>query len=171
MIQQMRRLEEKMLTWCNLTIRHSLLDRWLAILTNLGGPIFTIASTLLISIFAPQPWKEAGWRSMAALTVSHLIVAVVKKKFMRPRPYLARPNILTGRVLLKDYSFPSGHTTAIFSIVVPFIMLSPWLALFLIPVAVTVALSRIYLGLHYPSDCLAGGLLGSATSVVVTLAW
>ncbi|WP_051236585.1 phosphatase PAP2 family protein [Paenibacillus pinihumi] len=62
---------------------------------------------------------------------------------------------------LKDHSFPSGHTTAIFSIIIPFVFISGLLALLLVPLALLVALTRVYQGLHYPSDCIAGCLLGT----------
>jgi undecaprenyl-diphosphatase len=63
---------------------------------------------------------------------------------------------------LKDHSFPSGHTTAVFSVIVPFLLQTPSLAAVLIPLGLSVGISRIYLGLHYPSDVIAGGILGGS---------
>ncbi|MGV2794782.1 phosphatase PAP2 family protein, partial [Clostridium perfringens] len=65
---------------------------------------------------------------------------------------------------LKDYSFPSGHTTAAFSVAIPFLFVAPGLAQILLPLASIGGLSRIYRGVHYPSDCRAGCFLGSGTA-------
>lgn len=160
--------ERRLFFWCNHTIRHSILDRTFAIITHLGGASFTIICTLAIALFAPDLWSMVGWQSFAALLISHLIAIIIKKKVQRIRPYLILPNTKVVRNPLKDHSFPSGHTTAIFSIITPFLLVSKWLAFVLIPLALIVGLSRIYLGLHYPSDCIAGCLLGTVSALIIT---
>lgn len=109
--------------------------------------------------------------SLTSLAVSHIPVAIAKKTYPRLRPYLALPDTHTFRNPLKDHSFPSGHTTAIFSVTVPFMILFPLLILMLLPVALTVALSRIYLGLHYPTDVVAGGVIGTLTALGTVALW
>ncbi|MDG0809574.1 phosphatase PAP2 family protein [Cohnella rhizosphaerae] len=64
-------------------------------------------------------------------------------------------------------SFPSGHTTAAFAMLTPWMIASPALIPLLLPIGAGVALSRVYFGLHYPSDTVAGMLLGSATALLV----
>lgn len=157
--------EQRMFFWVNRRINHAILDFLLYYLTFLGGATLTIFITLSFVIFAPAPWDAVGLQSLIALAVSHIPVAIFKKKYPRLRPYLVLPQTNTHKNPLSDHSFPSGHTTAIFSVVVPFIVALPWLAFILIPVAVIVGLSRIYLGLHYPSDCAAGGLIGTAVAM------
>ncbi|MCD9024770.1 phosphatase PAP2 family protein [Cohnella silvisoli] len=157
--------EKRMFIWCNHTIRHTSLDRIFGLLTHIGGATFTILFTLSMALFAPSAWGTAGWQSMAALTASHIIAAIIKKKIQRPRPYLVLPQTKVGRNPLKDHSFPSGHTTAIFSIITPFLFVSHSLTFILIPLALNVGLSRIYMGLHYPSDCIAGCLLGTFSAL------
>ncbi|RKN64915.1 phosphatase PAP2 family protein [Paenibacillus ginsengarvi] len=135
-------------------------------LTHLGGALFTISFVLATVLFASEPWRSVGWKSLVSLAVSHAAVAIIKRKVDRTRPYMALSEVITGPKPLKDPSFPSGHTTAVFSIFVPFALASVWLSLLVIPMAATVGMSRMYLGLHYPSDCLAGCLIGTGVSIV-----
>ncbi|MCR8644863.1 phosphatase PAP2 family protein [Paenibacillus sp. N1-5-1-14] len=157
--------EKRLFYWCNKAIHAPILDRLFEVLTHLGGAIFTITFTLGFALFAPNTLSRIGWQSLIALTVSHLIVALIKRKFRRIRPFLALSEVKTGKKILLDASFPSGHTTAIFSVITPFLFLSAWLAVILLPLALLVSFSRIYLGLHYPTDCLAGCVLGVSTAI------
>ncbi|HNW79764.1 MAG TPA: phosphatase PAP2 family protein, partial [Candidatus Competibacteraceae bacterium] len=63
---------------------------------------------------------------------------------------------------LDEYSFPSGHTLHAVSFSIIAVYYYPVLAWLVLPFTVLVALSRLVLGLHYPSDVLAGILLGAA---------
>lgn len=151
----------------NNRMRSGLLDLLLNRITHLGGATLTIVFTLFMSFFAAKPWNSVALHSFIALAMSHLPVAVMKKKYPRLRPYLVLPQTNTCKKPLTDHSFPSGHTTAIFSVIIPFVVAMPILALFLLPLAVIVALSRIYLGLHYPSDCAAGAVVGTTAALLV----
>jgi undecaprenyl-diphosphatase len=138
-----------------------LINLFFRTITGIGGALFISVTSLLLIIFSTDETRLTAVSSAAALALSHLPVQVVKKLFPRKRPYLL---IETTKILpnpLKDHSFPSGHTTAVFSVLVPFVILNPFLAIVLIPLGLCVGISRIYLGLHYPSDVIAGGTLGA----------
>lgn len=141
-------------------MRRGPLDTFLNRITHLGGATATIFIMLVLSLAAPRPWNVAALQGLVALAISHLPVAIIKRKYPRLRPYLVLPRAKSCRKPLTDHSFPSGHTTAIFSVVTPFVALAPALGFILLPLAMTVAVSRIYLGLHYPSDCAAGAFIG-----------
>ena len=79
---------------------------------------------------------------------------------MRERPYVTFAGILAGTPPLDRYSFPSGHTLHAVCFAVLGSHYLPELALPLAGFAVLVALSRVVLGLHYPTDVAAGALLG-----------
>jgi undecaprenyl-diphosphatase len=157
--------ELAMFRWVN-GKQHNLLGWLLNRITHLGGATATLLFTLSMSIFAPHPWNIVAMQSFLALTLSHLPVAVMKKKYPRLRPYLVLPHTNICKKPLTDHSFPSGHTTAIFSVVIPFVAAAPALSFLLIPLAFTVSMSRMYLGLHYPSDCAAGAFVGVISAVL-----
>ncbi|CAM4011961.1 phosphatase PAP2 family protein [Paenibacillus alkaliterrae] len=179
MIGWLKTNEQRMLIWANRRPAggkgHRLLGRWLSTVTHMGGATFTLATALLYALLAPAPWSMTGWQCLAAVIISHLPVAVVKRKFKRLRPYQALPDVHTCPKPLVDSSFPSGHTTAIFAWIVPILLTSGiWLAL-LIPIllliGISVGWSRMYLGLHYPSDIVAGAFIGTLTAFAVHYSW
>lgn len=158
-------LENRIFCFVNQRIQHRMLDFFFNAITHLGGATASITVALCIALFAEGVWKSAGTASCIALALSHLPVAIMKKKYPRLRPYLVLEGTNTCKKPLKDHSFPSGHTTAVFSVTVPLMLMTPWLTAILLPAAIVVGASRIYLGLHYPSDCLAGSLIGTLTAL------
>jgi undecaprenyl-diphosphatase len=85
----------------------------------------------------------------------------LKRATSRPRPFLRSDAIVRGCDVLDEYSFPSGHTLHAVSFTVVALVYFPFLAGLLIPFTLLVAASRPVLGLHYPSDVLAGAMLGA----------
>jgi undecaprenyl-diphosphatase len=150
----------------NSHFKNKILNPFFRMITHTGGARITISSILLMILFSGGQLRSAAVASFAALTISHLPVHFIKKLYPRKRPYIILENTFFPANPLEDHSFPSGHTTAIFSSVLPFILLMPVLAAFLIPLAILVGISRVYLGLHYPSDVLVGALLGTTAGLL-----
>jgi undecaprenyl-diphosphatase len=139
--------------------------------THLGGATFTI-SALLFVFFISQPSSQlriTAILSIFSLTVSHLLVQGVKRFVRRIRPYLALPDVIVYGHPFKDHSFPSGHSTAAFAIATPFMIQYPFLIMLLLPLSSLIAISRVVLGVHYPSDAIVGSFLGIVTSVIFYL--
>ena len=86
---------------------------------------------------------------------------MVKHRTVRSRPYQVNPQVLAGASVLDHFSFPSGHTlhAIAFSLVACFYFPGLWIVL--LPFTLLTAVSRVALGLHYPSDVIAGGALGA----------
>ena len=139
------------------------------ICTHLGGARFTIAITFGFLFYSIYSSTVLGLEMATALAISHIPVALIKKGFPRRRPYLVLQQSNVTLNPLIDHSFPSGHTTAFFSIIIPIIFQIPIIAIVLFPIAIMVGISRIFLGLHYPSDVLVGGMLGSLVGFLSVL--
>ncbi len=154
-------------SYINTQLKNNVLDVIMPKITHLGGATITISSLLSILFFATSEVRMWAKEALISLAVSHLFVHIIKKIYGRKRPYMVLPNTRTFTNPLIDYSFPSGHTTSSFAIAVAFALHSIAFAIFLIPLAIIVGLSRMYLGLHYPTDVLFGGLLGSVTSITI----
>ena len=169
LINNMYQLDCRLFRQVNRYFNHQNLNRFLRIITHFGGARFTIFTTILLIMITSGSVQFIVISSAISLAVSHIPVAIAKKFFPRKRPYVVLEQINVLADPLKDHSFPSGHTTAIFSIIVPFIVLNPLLATILLPIGMVVGISRIFLGLHYPSDVLIGMLLGSSTGLVSIL--
>jgi len=161
--------ENRVFLWVNQHKQVTFIDLIMQRITHLGGATATIAVTLGLALFSHGNWRVLAIQALIALTLSHIPVAIFKKKYPRLRPYLVFPQTRTCKNPLVDHSFPSGHTTAIFASTIPFATSSPLLALILLPIAFTVAYSRVYLGLHYPSDCAVGALLGISSATLASV--
>jgi len=151
----------------NQQLRCKILDVILPKITHLGGALITITSLLAIIAFTKDEIRFWSIEAILSLSLSHVVVHVIKKIYRRIRPYNKLEFVNLSSNPLRDYSFPSGHTTAAFAVAVVFSMHSTVLAIILLPLAVLVGISRIYLGLHYPTDCIIGALLGLVSSIVI----
>ncbi|MGZ5094478.1 MAG: phosphatase PAP2 family protein [Burkholderiales bacterium] len=92
----------------------------------------------------------------------------IKAATLRARPYAAQSGITLCAQPLDQYSFPSGHT--LHAVAFSLVALTYYPALFwlVLPFTFLVALSRVVLGLHYPSDVIAGAVIGAAVAGLST---
>jgi len=104
-------------------------------------------------------------QAAAIAAIGITIYKLLKHRLVRERPYIANGNILCGAPPLDRYSFPSGHTLHAACFTVLFGDFEPLLLLVAAPFAILVAISRIVLGLHYPSDVLVGAAIGIALAI------
>ncbi|WP_460692150.1 phosphatase PAP2 family protein [Mucilaginibacter puniceus] len=109
---------------------------------------------------------ENALKTGSAILLTAGFNATIKSLTNRQRPYLAYPDLITGKANLSDNSFPSGHTSMAFATATSLSLSFPkWYVI--IPsytYAAAIGYSRMYLGVHYPTDVLAGALLGTGTA-------
>jgi len=98
--------------------------------------------------------------------VGILIYKSLKTRLLRERPFIRHPGITLAMPPLDRYSFPSGHTLHAVAFTWLAVERFPELAWLLIPLAGLIAASRVVLGLHYPSDVLAGGAIGATLALL-----
>lgn len=148
-------------------MKNRFLDRFMYRITDLGGAIASTIFALSLLILGNRDVRLIGLEALAVLGISQIIVQSIKLGLSRERPYKIIQHLNTFGIDLKDYSFPSGHTTASFSIAATLALNIPniWIIIYLL--ALLIGISRIYLGVHYPTDVLAGIVLGIGTSIVV----
>lgn len=159
--------DRKLFNLINDKIKCSILDKIMPKITFLGGALVVSLVPLLMIFFGNDNINLVGKEILLSLIVSHLFVQILKRTIGRERPFNIMDTINTFKTDLKDYSFPSGHTTAIFSIITSLSINIPQLKGILLFIAIAIGISRIYVGVHYPSDVLIGSILGTYTSVLL----
>lgn len=142
---------------------------WFRLISRLGDGMFWYA--VMLGIILTQ--GDAGvvpaiHMGLAGLTGT-LVYKWLKGKTLRPRPYEVHQDIwLTGRPLDR-FSFPSGHTLHAVAFCSVGLTYYPELAWLLLPFTIMVGMSRVILGLHYPSDVIAGAVIGGAIAALTFL--
>lgn len=132
------------------------------------GPLWVALILALPWIDATHGAARAPWLLLLG-TVNLLLYVTLKRSTRRMRPFERCDGIRACARVPDAFSFPSGHTLHAVAFALAFSAYYPWTALVLWPLAAVVAMSRVVLGLHYPSDVLVGALVGAGTAALVML--
>lgn len=145
----------------NGVVRRTSLLALFRVASRLGDGVLWYALIGVLALgFGPQG-RVAALQCALAGVVGLLVYRYLKNVLVRERPYMTHAAIVCAGRPLDRFSFPSGHTLHAVSFSLVAIGAFPVLAIVLVPAALLIALSRVVLGLHYPSDVLAGALLGA----------
>lgn len=163
------RLTDRELVWC-LRFQQTIHQRWVvrlfAVVSRLGDGAFWYALMAALLLTQGAAASPVVGRMLLAGAVCLALYKWLKAKTTRPRPCARHDRIQPRVAPLDQYSFPSGHTLHAVSFTLIAVYDYPSLVWLLLPFAVLVALSRVVLGLHYPSDVLAGALLGASLALL-----
>ncbi|MCM1273229.1 MAG: phosphatase PAP2 family protein [Clostridium sp.] len=175
MIQQLVELDGNILLWIQEHLRTDIMTVIMKAITKLGDKgIFFIAVAVLLMVY--KPTRKAGLAALLGLLINLLIVNVWLKNVVdRTRPYYVVQGLQSLLPPQTDSSFPSGHTSHAFVMVaVMWSTMKRKYGVIALVLAILIAFSRLYLGVHYPSDVLAGaviGLIAGLVSVAIVKRW
>ena len=143
-------------------IQNPFLDRLMYGITSLGNAgIFWIALTLVFLIIRPLR-KEGAVMAISLVLTFILVNVIIKPLADRARPFEISQYILENIhiALPADASFPSGHTSASFAAAFAAFFVKKRTGALLIVIAFLIAISRIYFAVHFPTDVIAGVVIG-----------
>ena len=151
-------------------VHSAFLTMFFRIVTLLGeGGIFWIAVAVILLFF--KKTRRSGICIGASLLIGVIVGnGIIKNVVARPRPYDAIAGIESVVSHLSDYSFPSGHSLCCFEAATALAMNRTKWAIPAYVGAVLVAVSRLFLFVHYPTDVICGALLGVLFGVLGSLA-
>ena len=160
-------MEASILLWIQENLRFDWLSPIVIGITYLGNAgLFWIALSVLLLFFKNQ--RKLGLTCGLSLVLDLLSVNIfIKKVVARTRPY----EVIEGLTKIigeqSDYSFPSGHTAASFAVATVLLMRAPKkLSVPMFILACLISLSRLYVGVHYPTDILGGAIIGALCGIL-----
>jgi len=167
MISLIQKFDSSILLQIKDNMHGPIMDKIMVISTYLGngGLIWIIIATLLI---INKKYRKIGFMALLALILSTILGDEILKnvvKRIRPSADISVVNLLISKPL--SYSFPSGHTTSSFAVAGVLSKYFKNYALEFFSLASLIAFSRLYLYVHYPTDVLAGIVLGLLCSGIV----
>lgn len=165
MLTRMQALDSAVCVTVSHTGHYRLIRHWFRMISRLGDGVFWYV--LMLAILATQQVDgiKPVLHMLAAGLTGTVIYKWLKQKTLRPRPYQVRQDVFMSGKPLDHFSFPSGHTLHAVAFGLVALFYYPLLAFVIMPFMVMIGISRVVLGLHYPSDVLAGACIGYAISL------
>lgn len=161
-LERLDALEYQVCIAFNRTSRRRLVRGLFRAVSRLGDGVFWYALMLALATLQGAAGRAAALQMALTAAVGVLLYKALKHRLVRERPFITFDAIACACPPLDRYSFPSGHTLQAVLFTTLALAWFPALAPLLLPFTLLVALSRMILGLHYPSDVACGALIGWA---------
>lgn len=167
--QRMTAADTRAMSWLLRRPRSARRARLARGISRLGdGPLY-VALALVIWLLDPRHGGQFALTALLAYGLEVPAFMLLKNLIKRPRP---ADSVSALRAFIKPadrFSFPSGHTAAAFVMATLVAVFYPVGASMMLAFALVVGLSRVLLGVHYPSDIAAGALLGASCAIIAVM--
>lgn len=166
----LQQIDESILVWIAENLRSPVLTAIMTFYTTLGNSgLLFIGLALILLCF--RSTRRAGASAGAAMLLGLLVTNItIKPLVSRARPWVVIEGFAALVAEHDPNSFPSGHTCSAFAFGVALCAVLPqkWAKAAALSAAVLMGLSRLYVGVHFPSDVLAGALIGTLCGLAGT---
>jgi undecaprenyl-diphosphatase len=165
-LQRINEYDVALCRFCNRQSRHLSVRNLFRLASRLGDGVFWYTLMIVLLLRYQGAALPAVLHMLIVGLVCTVTYKLIKGKTLRPRPFNVHPSIVCAGRTLDQFSFPSGHALHAVAFSMVAIFYFPALIWLLLPFSILVALSRPVLGLHYPSDVLAGAAIGAALALL-----
>lgn len=169
MIDAITAFDSNFVLWVQENIRSPFLSAFLIPFTTIGnaGILFILIGVILLFF---KKTRLSGALLLISLTISFILNdLVVKNIVQRPRPHITFSKIVPLVPPPGKYSFPSGHTACAFSSMITLFFTQKKYAITGLIIAFIMGFSRIYVGVHYPTDVFFGAILGTTVAALTAM--
>jgi undecaprenyl-diphosphatase len=168
-LQFIQSIDNNILLFIQENLRSGFLNAVMLFFSGLGtaGLVWIAAG---IAMIITKKYRRTGILLLVCLAVTWVLNdLVIKNLVQRPRPYVSLPGLEVLVPLRSDFSFPSGHSSTSFACAFVITRMNGrrWALAYI--VAAMIALSRLFVGVHYPSDVLAGALFGTLSAAALSV--
>ncbi len=148
-------------------IHHPILDQIMIVLSTIGnaGVVWIVLAILLL---IPEKYRKCGIQMLVAMVITFIVGNLILKNLVaRDRPSWIDPNVALLFENPTDYSFPSGHTMNGFTAATVLLCCDKRFGIPAVVLASLIAFSRLYHFVHFPTDVLAGVVVGIVVALLV----
>jgi len=155
--------------YINHNLQNPFFDLLMPLVSALGeGGLVWLFILFLLAIFGNGTGRKAAFLGTVALVASFFLLdEALKALVARPRPFLHFTDARLLVALPHSFSFPSGHASTSFATAAAIFLKHKRVGGCALVLAALIAFSRVYVGVHYPGDVLAGAVLGTVIALLV----